>query len=156
MNCMRFHKEILKDNDLSSLVESRWTVSAGVTSFGIKTCLPRRVCGPFISDRLDVSPCLPVKRHLSTTIYQSNGYYWHQDKVDRKRDTSSSEIEIEKKDSFAGYHLIWFATIPGGVTNPAPDHFMITFSLQKELMAVKSLKSCKCLHNQWRWTQTET
>lgn len=75
LNCMQFHKEILKDNDLSSIVESRWTVSVGVISFGIKTCFPLRVCGPFISDRLDVSPCLPVKRHLSTTIYQSNGYY---------------------------------------------------------------------------------
>lgn len=139
-------------------MESYWTVSVRVTTFGIKTSLPLWVCGLFISDRLDVSLCLPVKRHLSTTIYQSNGYYWHQDKVDRKRDTSSSEIEREKKkrDIFAGYHQISFAASPGGVTNPTPDNFMITFSLQKKSMAVKSLKSCKCLQNQWKWTQTET
>lgn len=78
-------------------MESYWTVSVRVTTFGIKTSLPLWVCGLFISDRLNVFPCLPVKRHLSTTIYQSNGYYWHQDKVDRKRDTSSSEIERERK-----------------------------------------------------------
>ncbi len=101
-------------------MESYWTVSVRVTTFGIKTSLPLWVCGLFISDRLDVSPCLPVKRHLSTTIYQSNGYYWHQDKVDRKRDTSSSEIERERKkrDIFAGYHQISFAASPGGVKIP--------------------------------------
>lgn len=97
LRCLQFYEKNVQDNDLSSLVESYWTVSVRVTTFGIITSLPLWVCGLFICDRLDVSPCLPVKRHLSTAIYQSNGYYWRQDKVDRKRDTLSSEIERERK-----------------------------------------------------------